>query len=196
MRCAIWYAVLFVLAAAVGRATVSATVYVPTELGDLTRASQAIVRAVVVDVAADRSDPRGRISSVVTLEAEAYVKGNLGRQVRIRVPGGRLGRYENIVLGAPRFAAGQRVVLFLGSRPPQLPHLVGLGQGVFRVIAGPDGPHVTPPAVTADTASGGSGSRNGISAMPVPVVRGDAARRSEPLDAFERRVAALAAGGR
>lgn len=192
-----WRLVVVVLfAVGIGWTSVEATVYLPAELGELARVSQTIVRGVVVDVTADRSDSRGRISSVVTLQTEAYVKGDLGRQVQIRVPGGRVGRYENLVLGAPRFSVGQRVIVFLDARPPQLPHLVGLEQGVFRILDGPDGPYVTPPVVSAATALTGSRSRSGTPASPVRIVRGDGTRRVERLDVFERRVATLAAGGR
>lgn len=195
MKRALRLAVVTLLSVVTSWSPAGATVYVPTELSDLVRASPTIVRAVVVDVTADRSDVRGKISSVVTLEAEAYVKGNLGPLLRIRVPGGRVGRYENIVMGAPRFAAGQRVIVFLDARPPQLPHLVRLGQGVFRILARPDGPYVTPPAVSADAPVAASGSSGGRSGDGRPLVRGDGARREERLEAFERRVAALVAQG-
>ena len=52
------------------------------------------------------------------------------------MPGGRLGRYRSLVVGAPTFEAGQRVVVFLGATPPSLPYVLGMSQGVFRVAAG------------------------------------------------------------
>ena len=40
------------------------------------------------------------------------------------------------------FAEGQRVIVFLGSQGPQLPWLLGLGQGVYRVSEHGSGPTV------------------------------------------------------
>ncbi len=50
-----------------------------------------------------------------------------------RVPGGQIGRYKSITVGAPEFKAGDEVVLFLKAQGPSVPHVFGLNQGVFRV---------------------------------------------------------------
>ena len=49
------------------------------------------------------------------LETEAYLKGSLGETVQFRVPGGSLGRFRNIVVGAPQFTIGQRVIRLSGQ---------------------------------------------------------------------------------
>ena len=88
------------------------------------------------------SDDRREIETIVTLEPESWLKSSSSADsetVRFRVPGGQVGRYRRIVLGAPVFAVGQRVVVFLGGRAPRLPHLVGLSQGVFRIARGAGG---------------------------------------------------------
>ena len=61
------------------------------------------------------------------------MKGDLGRELTFVVLGGQLGRYRSVVSGAPRFAPGEEVVLFLGAHAPAIPRLVRLGQGAFRV---------------------------------------------------------------
>jgi hypothetical protein len=167
-------------------ATARATVIVPADLGELSRDAMAIVRGRVAAVDARYTEDRGTIETIVTIEAESYLKGALGQTVRFRVPGGELGRYRSLVVGAPEFAVGQRVVVFLGARGPSIPHLVGFSQGVFRLVRALDdsGWLVTPPALLP--AAGAS----------TAVVRGDPGRRPLPLADFEQRVRALAGGSR
>jgi hypothetical protein len=167
-------------------ATARATVIVPADLGELSRDALAIVRGRVAAVDARYTEDRGTIETIVTLEVESYLKGALGQVVRFRVPGGELGRYRSIVVGAPEFAVDQRVVVFLGAHGPSVPHLVGFSQGVFRLVRARDGSGwiVTPPAMLP--AAGAA----------VAVVRGDLTRRPLPLADFEQRVRALAGGAR
>src|SRR5690349_3547540 len=90
-------------------ASARATVIVPADLGELSRDARAIARGRVVAVVPQWTDGRRTIETIVTLEAETYLKGQLGQTVQFRVPGGSLGRFHNIVVGAPLFAVGQRV---------------------------------------------------------------------------------------
>jgi hypothetical protein len=166
-------------------AAVSATVVVPADLGELSRDARAIVRGRVVAVDGRWTDDRRAIETIVTLEVESALKGSLGSTLQFRVPGGELGRYRSIVVGAPDFAVDEHVIVFLGAVGPMVPYVLGLNQGVYRVVAGRDRatPLVTPPAMLP-------------SAVSVPVARGDAARQPMPLDQFEQRVRALAGGSR
>lgn len=162
-----------------------ATVIVPADLGELARDAQAIVRGRVASVEARWTDDRRAIESIVTLEVESTLKGSFGPEVQFRVPGGQLGRFRSLVVGAPEFAVDQRVVVFLGARGPSVPYVLGMSQGVFRVVAaGSGGWLVTPPALWPSVAG------------TVPIVRGDPARRPLPLGDFEQRVRALAGGAR
>ena len=167
-------------------ATVRATVVIPADLGELAHDAIAIVRGRVAAVDTRYTEDRGSIETIVTLEAENYLKGTLGQVVRFRVPGGELGRYRSIVVGAPEFAVDQRVVVFLGAYGPSVPHIVGFNQGVYRVVRAADdsGWIVTPPASLP--AAGTS----------VPIVRGDPMRRPLALADFEQRIRALAGGVR
>src|SRR5476651_2295112 len=115
-----------------------ATVLIPADLGELSRDALAIARGRVAAVDAQRTEDRGTIETIVTLEVESYLKGGLGSTLRFRVPGGELGRFRSIVVGAPEFAVDQRVVVFLGARGPSIPHLLGMGQGVFRLSRAAD----------------------------------------------------------
>ena len=131
-------------------------------------------------------DDRRTIETIVTLDVERYLKGSLGDIVEFRVPGGELGRFRNVVVGAPAFAVDERVVVFLGARGPSVPYVLGLSQGVFRIAlaAGASGSVVTSPALFPLA----SGAARSCAAMQ----RG----RQCPLADFEQRVRSLAGGAR
>jgi hypothetical protein len=126
---------LAVFAAAVAAAVVPAraTVLVPADLAELSRSASAIVRGTVTVVRPEWADGRRRVETIVTLAVEQTLKGEYGRTVSFKVPGGEIGRYRSVMIGAPAFREGEEVILFLGGQAPALPHLLGLGQGVYRV---------------------------------------------------------------
>jgi hypothetical protein len=93
-----------------------------------------------------------------------------------RVPNGTVGRYRRITIGAPEFAPGDRVVLFLRAHAPQVPTLFGLVRVSNRVADTDDGEMVLPAPLMA----------RGVGAERV--VRGDPVRRPLPLDDFLRAV--------
>ena len=168
--------VLLLAAPAVG-----ATTLVPADVGELTHDALAIARGRVVAVDARWTDDHRTIETIVTLEVERYLKGDLGKTVMFRVPGGRLGRYRSLVVGAPEFSADDHIVAFLGGSGPVIPHLVGFSQGVYRLALTRDaGWLVTTPAMWPVTA----GAQR--------VVRGDPSRTPMALGDFEARVRALA----
>jgi len=166
-------------------APVGATTIVPADLGELSRDAVAIARGRVADVRSQWTEDRGTVETIVTLEVESYLKGSLGATVRFRVPGGELGRFRTIVVGAPDFVVDQHVVVFLGAHGPTVPHIVGFNQGVFRVVRAPgdSGWLVAPPP-------------NVSGSTTTPVVRGDVSRRPVALADFEQRVRTLAGAGR
>ena len=156
-----------------------ATVLVPTDLGELAREAQVIARGEVVAVESRWTEDRRTIETVVTLAPENYLKGQMGQILLFRVPGGTLGRLRNLVMGAPQFVAGQRVIVFLGTDGPRVPHVLGLNQGVYRVDLSASGAAlVSPPPV--------------MPGVTGPIVRGAASRVPAPLADFERDVRALA----
>jgi hypothetical protein len=156
----------------------SATVLVPAEFREIVTGSQIIVHGRVSDVRAEWIDGRRRIESVVTLQAADFYRGTPAERVTFRVPGGQIGRYKSVTVGAPEFRAGDEVVLFLKARGPAVPQVFGLNQGVFRVrVDARSGRRlVTQPIVMARTAA------------PEPVVRGAADRRPLPLEQFATQV--------
>lgn len=163
-----------------------ATVLIPADLGELSRDALAIARGRVAALDAQWTEDHGTIETIVTLEVESYLKGSLGSTLRFRIPGGELGRFRSIVVGAPEFAVDQRVVVFLGARGPSVPFVLGLNQGVFRVSRAADnsGWFVTSPVLLPAAAGA------------VRVVRGDPSRRPVALGDFEQTVRGLARGAK
>jgi hypothetical protein len=173
------HTILTVTVACLLAVNLRATVLVPTDLGELAREAQVIARGEVVAVEPRWTDDRRTIETVVTLVPESYLKGQMGQTLQFRVPGGTLGRLRNVVIGAPQFATGQRVIVFLGADGPRVPHVLGLNQGVYRVGLSPAGDTlVSPPPV--------------MPGVTGPIVRGDASRVPAPLADFERNIRALA----
>jgi hypothetical protein len=165
--------------------TVGATLLVPADLRELSRSARAIVRGRVAALDARWTDDRRTIETLVTIEPEASIKGMLGQPVQFIVPGGMLGRYRSVVVGAPQFVVGRRVIVFLSWHGPSYPYVVGLSQGVFRIEAALDGtPIVVPPPIIAPP----EGSTR--------IVRGDASRRPLPVVEFEQRVRTFAGEAR
>jgi hypothetical protein len=153
---------------------VRATVLLPADFREVVAGSQIIVYGRVAGVRPEWSDDRSRIDTIVTLQAGSYLKGGPGDAVTFRVPGGQIGRYRNVMIGAPEFREGEEVVLFLSAAGPSIAHVFGLNQGVYRVrVDARTGQRVVvPPVVTAS------------SEIPQTVVRGDRSRRPLPLDSF------------
>lgn len=162
-----------------------ATVVVPADLSDLVHASRAIVHGRVVAVTATWADGRRRIDTLVTLEVEAYLKGDMGESVTFKVPGGQLGRYRSVMIGAPIFQEGDEVVLFLNAQGSSMPFVLGLSQGVFRVVTDRstgDRLVIPPPLLSGANAQ--------------PIRRGDPALKPLPIDRFGDQIRRLIAGGR
>jgi hypothetical protein len=155
----------------------AATVYVPVDFREMVTASHSIVHGRVVDVRSEPTRDRVMVVTYVTIDVEEHLKGHLGDSTTFLVPGGQVGRYRRIIVGAPQFERGDEVVVFLSARGPSIPYLFGLSQGVYRVVRTADGrAMVTPPALMAK----GAGAER--------VVRGDPARRPLALAAFAREV--------
>jgi hypothetical protein len=154
---------------------VRATVILPIEFRDLVTTTPVIVHAHVTDVRSAFMDGRRTVQTFVTVAADEYLKGNLGEHVTFMVPGGEIGRYKTVFVGAPEFRTGDEVVLFLNTAHGGVPFIVGLSQGAYRVVA--------------DNASGRRMVSMPIligrdSGTPQRIVRGDPARRTLPIEAF------------
>jgi hypothetical protein len=178
--------IILLIAFVIAAPSVHATVLVPAEFREIVAGSQIIVYGRVVDVRPEWSDDRRRIDSVVTVEAASYLKGGPGSLVTFRVPGGQIGRYKNVMIGAPEFHAGEEAVLFLTARGASAAHVFGLSQGVFRVrVDSRTGRRLVVAPVLMALGDG-----------PETVARGAAMRRPLALDAFAATVRTAMAAGR
>lgn len=166
-RPAAFLALLVIAWCVVGGTPASATVVLPADFATVVAESTTIVHGRVVDVRSDRWGPLRSIESLVTVTVVEAVKGTAATTVTFRIPGGRVGRYRRVVVGAPEFEPGDEVVLFLKGRPPESPSLVGLSQGVYRVHRSSEGAVVLPaPAIAPGRLTTGRGSPE---RRPVPV---------------------------
>lgn len=105
----------------------------------------------------------------VTLRITQSLVGEAAGDVRVLVGGGRIGHRACIVDGAPAFADGEDVVLFLEQGAEHGTYgIVGLADGTLRVDR----------------------------SMGVPIVSGPRALTDEGLDAFTMRVQRAAGGAR
>jgi hypothetical protein len=160
-----------------------ATVLVPAEFREIVAGSQIIVYGRIADVRPEWSDDRRRIDTVVSVQAGSYLKGGPASVVTFRVPGGTIGRYKNVMVGAPEFQPGEEAVLFLRADGPTMAYVFGLSQGVFRVrVDARSGRRlVVPPVLMARGDA------------PQTVRRGTTERKPLPLDAFAATVRAAMA---
>ena len=166
-------------------AGVRAAVILPADLATLVSGARAVVHGHVVAVEPRWVEGRRRIESLVTLSVEEYLKGNLGDEVTFKVPGGQMGPYRSFMVGAPSFAEGDEVVVFLSAQQgPTIPWISGFNQGVFRVVEKGTGVKMVLPGVSLAPDEGGR-----------QVVRGDPARQRIALAAFADRVRALVREG-
>jgi hypothetical protein len=165
-------------------AVVQATVLLPADFAEMVAASSIVVRGEVIDVRGQVTGDRRTIESLVTLRVNDALKGQPGTTVVFRVPGGQVGRYRRVMVGAPVFGPGDEVIVFLRGAAPVIPAPYGLNQGVFRLVRDAGGRRLVAPP---DTAPGIAAAR---------VVRGDPARSAITVEAFAREVRAVAEGTR
>jgi hypothetical protein len=177
MRRTLLIGLLWLLAPAV-----HATVIVPAEFREVVRGSDVIAYGRVESVRAEWADGRRRIETYVTFDVASYLKGNAGPTIVFRVPGGQLGRYRSVMLGAPVFQPGDEVFLFLKTGVSSTPVVFGFNQGVFRVRPDAGGRRlVASPALLAEGDA------------PQVLVRGTGERRAVPIESFAAQVQAVMA---
>ena len=169
--------------------TLRATTLLPAEFREIVGGSRIIAYGRVLEATAELSDDRKRIETIVTFEVGTYLKGGPGETLTFRVPGGQVGRFRSVMVGAPVFESGDEAVLFLTQRQDGAPRVFGLNQGVFRVQRDERSQRrlVVPPLLARGEA-------------PELVVRGSSGRQAMPLETFGAQVmsivAELASGGR
>jgi hypothetical protein len=152
----------------------SAMTYVAVDFPTLVGEAQAIAVGRVSAVEPRWREGRRGVETALTFEVDQYLKGDLGRSLTVVVPGGQMGRYRNVMPGAPVFSEGEEVVLFLAGDSSGSTRVFRLGQGVFRIMTDRvRGVRLVVPEILASAAAG-----------TTRIVRGDPSRRPMPLDQF------------
>lgn len=109
-----------------------ATLLKGLSLDDLCQRSGVILRGEVVSRSAAWKG--GRIYTRVTLRVESSLRGahRAGQTVSFWRLGGKVGRYVQLIRGAPTFRRGDRVLVFLSRRGAHL-FVTGMAQGRFAI---------------------------------------------------------------
>lgn len=120
-----------VCAVLIAGAAANATTLVRMTVREMTQAAELVVRARCVENVA-KWDAR-EIWTFTTFEIEEAWKGSPPREIVVRLLGGTTAELTSSVDGAPRFHAGEEVVLFLASTGRGDYSVVSWMQGTFRV---------------------------------------------------------------
>lgn len=172
----------FVFALALGLSLAggaAASVMREASVDEMTREADVVARGRVLSTESKVSADGGRISTVVTLEVVEPWKGTPGSTVRIVVPGGVADGIGQTVHGAPTFATGEDVVVFLrnasrvpAKTPVQVPmRVVAMAQGKLDVRRNDAGIEVAVPDLS-EVELLRPGAREPVKApeaLPVPV---------------------------
>lgn len=102
---------------------------------ELVNSADFVVRGVVTDIQYVASDtPQGQaIHTLVTFHVEHVLKGNPDPDVTLSFLGGKVGRHTLSVVGMPKFAVGEREIVFVARNGQVICPLVAAGHGRYRV---------------------------------------------------------------
>lgn len=128
------------LVAAALAAPAQCTIVVRQDLNDLAKNSEAVVRAVVRGEAAAWDADRRFIWTTTTFDVVETWKGTLAGRASLRELGGEVGTQGMRVVGAPQYAAGEEVVLFLYKDAQGFWRTQGWTQGKFLLAADAERP--------------------------------------------------------
>ena len=127
--------VLSLMPALLFLAAIHSTTLARLSLDQLVAASDAAAR--VRCAGAESRWEGGSIWTVTSLEVVETLKGNLPRQITVRLPGGRVGHLTATVDGAPKFKPGDEAVVFLERSRAGGFTVAGWVEGTFRIWRDP-----------------------------------------------------------
>ncbi len=104
---------------------------------DLTEKSTAVVYGTCSEVKSAWNEDQSIIFTYVTVIPEGYVKGSLGTETVITVPGGRVGDIIYEVSEMPVFETGEEVFTFLWKHPSGKNLVTGGYQGKLKIHKDP-----------------------------------------------------------
>jgi len=128
----------------------------------------------------------GSIWTVTTFDVVETLKGNLPKEIAVRMPGGRVGHLTASVEGAPKFHQGDDAVVFLQRTRAGGFTVAGWVEGTFRISRDPRTRNET---VTQDS------SAFAVFDAATRTFRTEGIRRM-PVEEFRAKIAAAVARGR
>lgn len=156
-----------------------ATVVVEKDFAALCGEAELIFVGTVTRTESRWSDPQRRaIETVVTFGDLTWLRGAPRSEIALRFTGGEVDGLREEVAGVPRFAVGERRVVFARDGHYVSP-LVGFNQGLFEVVDGAAGPVVLDAEGRSLAAADRAALQRG---------RAEARDAAPPLDAFLDRV--------
>ena len=100
---------------------------------DLTNQSTAVFYGKCSKKKSEWNENKSIIYTYVTVVPEAYIKGNLGSEVTIAVPGGQVGDIIYEVSDMPIFVEGEEIVAFVRTNPAGKNLVTGGSQGKLKI---------------------------------------------------------------
>ena len=100
---------------------------------DLTERSTAVLYGKCSKVKSEWNDRKDLIFTYVTVVPEEYIKGNLGSEAVITIPGGQVDDIRYEVSEMPLFVEGEEVVAFVWTNPAGKNLITGGYQGKMKI---------------------------------------------------------------
>jgi hypothetical protein len=100
---------------------------------DMTEVSTAVLYGKCKKIKCEWNENRSAIFTYVTIAPEGYIKGNLGLEVVITVPGGRVDDILYEVSETPFFIQDEEVVAFIWKNPSGKNLITGGFQGKMKI---------------------------------------------------------------
>ena len=129
----------------------------------LARASDAVVRGQVRKITPTLSADGRRVFTLVDVDISSTWRGKSLGTLRVIVPGGEAGGIGQRVDGAPVFAGGEEVVVFLHRAEAGGYRVAGLAQGKFSVAGMNAAPDVSRTRFVAEQVQPGERRAEGMS---------------------------------
>jgi hypothetical protein len=100
---------------------------------DLTGKSTAVLYGKCSKIKSEWNDKKSIIFTYVTVVPEGYIKGNLGSEVILTIPGGQVGNIVYEVSDMPFFTEGEELVAFVWKNPAGKNLITGGSQGKLKI---------------------------------------------------------------
>jgi len=126
--------VLGVFLATLSWTRLHATTLVMMSDQDLVRGSSVIVVGQVLSIRST-TESTARIETTIDLKVETSIKGLVAHEITFVIPGGTAGSVQRVIFGAPQFARGERVLVFLRERPDGVLAVTGLAMGKYSIVS-------------------------------------------------------------